>query len=160
VKTYNNVLQLVGNTPLVRLTKIVDGARAQLVVKLEPRIPFSSVKDRIGLSMIGDGEDKGLIRRGTAIVEPTSGNTRIALAFIAACKGYRCILTMPEDENAGRIARRTAREEGLLVGISAGAAVWAALEVAPRPQSEGQLIVAVVPSFGERYLSTRLFEEG
>jgi cysteine synthase A len=307
MKIYNNVLELVGNTPLVRLNKIVEGARGQIVVKLESRNPLSSVKDRIGLSMIEDGEGRGLIRKGTVIVEPTSGNTGIALAFVAAYKGYRCILTMPdsmsverrkllkalgaelvltpaaqgmkgaiekakeiaaatansyipqqfenqanpevhrrttaeeiwkdtdgkvdvlvagvgtggtitgvaevlkkrkpsfrvvavepakspvlsggthsphkiqgigagfipavlntkiideiikvEDEDAGKIARRMAREEGLLVGISAGAAVWAALEVARRPESEGKLIVAIIPSFGERYLSTWLFEE-
>jgi cysteine synthase A len=307
MKIYDNVLELVGNTPLVRLNKIVDGARGQVVVKLESRNPLASVKDRIGLSMIEDGEKKGLIRKGTVIVEPTSGNTGIALAFVAAYKGYHCILVMPdsmsmerrkllqalgaelvltpasvgvngaiqkakeiaaatpdsylpqqfenpanpevhrrttaeeiwrdtdgkvdilvagvgtggtitgvaevikkrkpsfkaiavepaasavlsgghpgphklqglgagfvpavlntkiideiikvEAEDAGRIARRMAREEGLLVGISAGAAVWAALEVARRPQSEGKLIVAIIPSFGERYLSTWLFEE-
>jgi cysteine synthase A len=307
VKIYNNVLELVGNTPLVRLNKIVEGARAQVVVKLESRNPLASVKDRIGLAMIEAGEAKGLIRKGTVIVEPTSGNTGIALAFVAAFKGYRCILTMPdsmsverrkllkalgaelaltpaaqgmkgaiekakeiaaatadsyipqqfenpanpevhrrttaeeiwkdtdgkvdvlvagvgtggtltgvaevikkrkpsfkvvaveptkspvlsggthsphkiqgigagfipavlntkiideiikvEDEDAGNISRRMAREEGLLVGISAGAAVWAALEVARRPESQGKLIVAIIPSFGERYLSTWLFEE-
>jgi cysteine synthase A len=308
MRIYSNVLELVGNTPLVRLNKIVEGARGQVLVKLESRNPLSSVKDRIGLSMIEDGEKKGRIRKGTVIVEPTSGNTGIALAFVSAFKGYRCILTMPdsmsverrkmlkalgaevvlipaaqgmkgaiakaqeiaaatpnsyipqqfenpanpevhrrttaeeiwkdtegkvdvlvagvgtggtitgvaevikkrkpsfkvvaveptkspvlsggthsphkiqgigagfipavlntriideiikvEDEDAGKIARRMAREEGLLVGISAGAAVWAALEVARRPESEGKLIVAIVPSFGERYLSTWLFEEG
>jgi cysteine synthase A len=307
VKIYNNVLELVGNTPLVRLNKIVDGARGQVVVKLESRNPLASVKDRIGLSMIEDAEARGRLRPGSVIVEPTSGNTGIALAFVAAFKGYRCVLTMPdsmsverrkmlkalgaelvltpaaqgmrgaiekaqeiagqtpnayipqqfenpanpevhrrttaeeiwrdtdgqadvlvagvgtggtltgvgevikkrkpsfkvvavepakspvlsggthsphkiqgigagfipavlntklideiikvEEEDAGKIARRMAREEGLLVGISAGAAVWAALEVARRRESEGKLIVAIVPSFGERYLSTWLFEE-
>jgi cysteine synthase A len=307
MKIYNNVLELVGNTPLVRLNKIVEGARGQIVVKLESRNPLASVKDRIGLSMIEAGEKQGLIRKGTVIVEPTSGNTGIALAFVAAFKGYHCILCMPdsmsverrkllkalgaelvltpasggmkaciekarqiaaathdsfipqqfenpanpeihrrttaeeiwrdtdgkadilvagvgtggtltgvgevikerkpsfqvvavepaksavlsggtpgphkiqglgagfipavlntkiideiiqvEDEDAWKTARRMAREEGLLVGISSGAAVWAALQVARRPQSEGKLIVAIVPSFGERYLSTWLFEE-
>ncbi len=307
MKIYDNVLELVGNTPLVRLNKITEGVRGQVVVKLESRNPLASVKDRIGLAMIEDGEARGRIRKGTVIVEPTSGNTGIALAFVAAFKGYRCILTMPdsmsverrkllkalgaelvltpaaqgmkgaiakaqeiaaetpgsfvpqqfenpanpevhrrttaeeiwkdtdgkadvlvagvgtggtltgvgevikkrkpsfkvvaveparspvlsggspsmhkiqgigagfvpavlntkiideivkvEDEEAGETARRLARAEGLLVGISAGAAVWAALEVARRPESEGKLIVSIVPSFGERYLSTWLFEE-
>jgi cysteine synthase A len=307
MKIYNNVLELVGNTPLVRLNKVTQGARGQVVVKLESRNPLASVKDRIGLAMIEDGEKKGLIRKDTVIVEPTSGNTGIALAFVAAFKGYHCILCMPdsfslerrkllkalgaelvltpaaqgmkgsiekakeiaastpnsfipqqfenpanpevhrrttaeeiwndtdgkadvlvagvgtggtitgvaealkkrkpsfrvvavepakspvlsggspsphriqgigagfipavqnreiidevirvEEEDAGKTARRMAREEGLLVGISSGAAVWAALEVARRPESEGKLIVAIVPSFGERYLSTWLFEE-
>jgi len=307
MRIYDNVLELVGNTPLVRLSKITEGARGRIVVKLESRNPLASVKDRIGLSMIEAGEKRGKIRKGTVIVEPTSGNTGIALAFVAAYKGYHCILTMPDsmsverrkllkalgaelvltpaaqgvrgaiekakeiaaatpnsyipqqfenpanpevhrkttaeeiwrdtegtadvlvagvgtggtitgvgevikerkpsfrvvavepaasavlsggtagphkiqglgagfvpavlntkiidevikvqDQDAGRIARRMAREEGLLVGISAGAAVWAALEVAKRPESEGKLIVAIIPSFGERYLSTWLFEE-
>ncbi len=307
MKIYNNVLELVGNTPLVRLNKLSQGMRGQVVVKLESRNPLASVKDRIGLSMVEDGERRGLIKKGTVIVEPTSGNTGIALAFVCAFKGYRCILCMPEsfsverrkllkalgaelhltpasqgmkgamekakeiadsipgayipqqfenpanpevhrrttaeeiwsdtdgkvdvlvagvgtggtitgvgevlkkkkpsfkvvaveptksavlsggspsphriqgigagfipavlntkiidevikveEEDAGRIARRMAREEGLLVGISAGAAVWAALEVARRPESAGKLIVAIIPSFGERYLSTWLFED-
>jgi cysteine synthase A len=307
MKIYDSVLELVGKTPLVRLNKITEGARGQVVVKLESRNPLASLKDRIGLAMIEDGEARGRIGKGTVIVEPTSGNTGIALAFVAAFKGYRCILTMPdsmsverrkllkalgaelvltpapqgmkgaiakaqeiaaetpgsfipqqfenpanpevhrrttaeeiwkdtdgkadvlvagvgtggtltgvgevikkrkpsfkvvaveparspvlsggspsmhkiqgigagfvpavlntkiideivkvEDEAAGKTARRLAREEGLLVGISAGAAVWAALEVARRPESEGKLIVSIVPSFGERYLSTWLFEE-
>jgi cysteine synthase A len=308
MKIYDSILDLVGNTPLVRLGRLAEGARAQIVLKLESRNPLASVKDRIGLAMIEDGEKKGLIKKGTVIVEPTSGNTGIALAFVAAYKGYRCILCMPEsfsierrklmaalgaelvltpaaqgmngavqkamevaaatpnsyvpqqfenpanpeahrrttaeeiwrdtdgkvdilvagvgtggtitgiaevikarkssfktiavepakspvlsggspsphrlqgigagfipkvlntkiideiikveEEDAGRIARRMAKEEGLLVGISTGAAVWAALEAGKRPENAGKLIVVIAPSFGERYLSTWLFEEG
>ena len=307
MKIYNNVLELVGNTPLVRLNKIVEGARAQVVVKLESRNPLSSVKDRIGLSMIEEGERKGLIRPGTVIVEPTSGNTGIALAMVCAARGIPCILTMPEtmskerrmvlraygaelvltpgaDGMAGAIAkanelvaanpsylmpqqfenaanpavhrrttaeeiwndtdgtvdivvagvgtggtitgvgqvlkerkpgvqiiavepaaspvlsggvkgphplagigagfvpaildthvydevvtvdapdamataRRAAAEEGLLVGISSGAAIWAAAQVAARPENAGKTIVVIIPSYGERYLSTALFAD-
>ena len=304
---YNSVLELVGKTPLVRLHKVTVGVMGEVVVKLESRNPLASVKDRIGLFMIEDAEKKGLINSDTVIVEPTSGNTGIALAFVAAFKGYRCILTMPEsmslerrkllkalgaelvltpaeggmkaaiekalelastipqsfvpqqfenpanpevhrrttaeeiwkdtdgkvdvvvagvgtggtltgvaevikkrkpsfkavaveptgspvlsggdpgshkiqgigagfipavlnrdiidevitvaDMDAGTISRRLAKEEGLFVGISSGAAVWAALEIARRPESKGKLIVAIAPSFGERYLSTWLFED-
>ena len=302
-----NVLELVGNTPLVRLTKITDGLKADVVVKLESRNPLSSVKDRIALAMVEDAEKRGLLKKGSVIVEPTSGNTGIGLAFVAAYKGYRCILTLPEtmsierrkllkalgaevvltpgpqgmkgavekakeivestpnafmpqqfenpanpeihrkttaeeiwkdtdgkvdilvagvgtggtitgvaelikkrkpsfkaiaveptkspvlsggthsphkiqgigagfipavlrrdlidevvkveDEDAGKVARRMAKEEGILVGISSGAAVWAALEVARRPASVGKMIVVIIPSSGERYLSTWLFED-
>ena len=101
MKIYNNMLELVGNTPLVRLNKITPGARGQVVVKLESRNPLASVKDRIGLAMIEDAEKKGLIRKGTVIVEPTSGNTGIALAFVAAVKGYRCILTHAREHEPG-----------------------------------------------------------
>lgn len=302
-----SILELVGDTPLVRLGKIARDVRADVVVKLESRNPLSSVKDRIALAMVEDAEKRGLLKAGSVIVEPTSGNTGIGLAFVAAYKGYRCVLTMPEsmsqerrkllkalgaelvltpaaegmrgaiarakevaasipgsfipqqfenpanpevhrrttaeeiwrdtdgrvdmvvagvgtggtitgvaealkqkkpsfraiavepakspvlsggapaphriqgigagfvpavlnakiideiikveDEDAGKTARRMAKEEGLLVGISSGAAVWAALEIARRPESEGKLMVVIVPSSGERYLSTWLFDE-
>jgi len=299
--------ELIGNTPLVRLNRVSEGVKAEVVAKLESFNPVGSVKDRIGVAMIADAEEKGLINKDTAVVEPTSGNTGIALAFVCAARGYRLILTMPDtmslerrqllsilgaelvltpgaegmpgairkaeqlvaenpryfmpqqfknpanleihrlttaeeiwrdtdgkvdilvcgvgtggtitgvaevikprkpqfkaiavepvdspvlsggkpgphkiqgigagfvpdvlrtdlidevikvtNEDAGTIARRLAREEGILAGISSGAATWAALEVARRQENEGKLIVVVLPDTGERYLSTWLFHE-
>ena len=299
--------ELIGNTPLVRLNRVTEGVKAEVVAKLESFNPLGSVKDRIGVAMIVDAEEKGLISRDTVIVEPTSGNTGIALAFVCAARGYRLILTMPDtmslerrqllsifgaelvltpgaegmpgavrkaeqlvaentnyfvpqqfnnpanpeihrlttaeeiwrdtngevdilvsgvgtggtitglaevikkrkpefkaiaveptdspvlsggkpgshkiqgigagfipqilkldlvdeiirvtNEDAGIMARRLAKEEGILAGISSGAATWAALEVAKRTGNQGKLIVVVLPDTGERYLSTWLFQE-
>ena len=299
--------ELIGNTPLVRLNRITEGLEAEVVAKLESFNPVHSVKDRIGVSMIVDAEEKGLIKKDTVIVEPTSGNTGIALGFVCAARGYKLILTMPDtmslerrqllsifgaqlvltpgaegmpgavrkaeqlvadnpnyfmpqqfknpanpeihrlttaeeiwrdtdgkvdilvsgvgtggtitgvaevikqrkpqfraiavepvdspvlsggkpgkhkiqgigagfvpdvlrlglvdeiirvtNEDAGGTARRLAKEEGILAGISSGAATWAALEVAKRPENKGRLIVVVLPDTGERYLSTWLFQE-
>lgn len=301
------VTDLIGNTPLVRINRLAAGLPAELVAKLEFYNPAHSVKDRIGAAMIESGERDGRIAPGTVIVEPTSGNTGIALAMVCAARGYRCILTMPEtmskerrqvlraygaeliltpgtegmtgaiakaqeianntpnsfmpqqfnnpanpeihrqttaeeiwrdtdgkvdvvvagigtggtitgvgevlkarkpetrivavepdaspvlsggvkgphpiqgigagfvpailntkiydevirvkNEDAFTLGRRAAREEGLLVGVSSGAALWAALQVAARPESKGKLIVVVIPSFGERYLSSPLFAD-
>jgi len=299
--------EIIGNTPLVRLNHITQGAVADVVVKLESFNPLSSVKDRIGVAMIVTAEEQGLITKDSVIVEPTSGNTGIALAFVCAARGYKLILTMPDtmsmerrqllavlgahlvltpgtegmpgaikkaeqlvaenanyfmpqqfknlanpeihrlttaeeiwrdtegkvdivvagvgtggtitgiaevlkqrktgfkavavepaaspvlsggkmephkiqgigagfipavlkldlideiikvaNEDAGMTAGKLASHEGILAGISAGAATWAALELAKRPENKGKLIVAILPDTGERYLSTWLFQE-
>jgi len=296
---------LIGNTPLVRLNRIAQGTKAEVVAKLESFNPLGSVKDRIGVSMVVDAEEKGFINKDTVIVEPTSGNTGISLAFVCAARGYKLILTMPDtfslerrqllsvfgaelvltpgaegmpgavrkaeqlaaenpnyfmpqqfknpanpevhrlttaeeiwrdtdgrvdilvcgvgtggtitgiaevikprkpefkaiaveptdspvlsggkpgshkiqgigagfipdvlrmdlvdeivkvtNEDAGIMTRRLAKEEGILAGVSSGAAAWAALEVSKRLENKGKLIVVVLPDTGERYLSTWLF---
>ena len=303
----NNVTELIGNTPLVRLNRLTQGAVAAVAAKLEFYNPAHSVKDRIGVSMIEAAEQAGKITPDTIILEPTSGNTGIALAFVCAARGYKCTLIMPEtmskerrmllraygaeliltpgsegmagairtaeelaagdsryfipqqfqnpanpeihrrttaeeiwrdtdglvdiliagvgtggtitgvgevlkarkpafqvvavepdaspilsggpkgphpiqgigagfvpqvlntaiydeiirvkNEDAFQTSRAMAAQEGLLVGISSGAAVWAALQVARRPENAGKLIVVIIPSFGERYLSTPLFAD-
>lgn len=306
MKIAEDLTKLIGNTPLVRISKI-NPTEAEIVAKLEMYNPLSSVKDRVGFSMIDAAEKKGLIKPGDTLIEPTSGNTGIGLAFVSAIKGYRLILTMPEtmsierrkilhvlgaevvlteayegmdgavkkakelaetipnafipqqfanpdnpeihrrttaeeiwndtdgkvdvfvagvgtggtltgvgqilkqrnpnikiiavepfksavlsggiaaphklqgigagfippvldrdiideiitvkDEDAGEIARELSKREGLLVGISSAAALWAALEIAKRPEHKGQRIVTVFPDSGERYLSTWLFDD-
>jgi cysteine synthase len=307
MKIANNVVDLVGNTPLVMLNRVTEGAFASVVAKLEYYNPGHSVKDRIGMSMIDAAEKAGLIKPDTIIVEPTSGNTGIALAMVCAARGYQCVLTMPETmskerrmllraygaqlvltpgpqgmpgaiakaeemvasdsryfmpqqfnnpanpeihrhttaeeiwrdtdgrvdivvsgvgtggtitgvgevlksrkpsvkmiavepdaspvlsggqkgphpiqgigagfvpevlntkiydeiirvraEDAYATSRKMANKEGLLVGISAGAAVWASLQVAQRSENKGKLIVVVIPDYGERYLSTALYAD-
>jgi cysteine synthase A len=318
-RIYNNIIETVGRTPLVKLNKVTAGLHATILLKCEYFNPLSSVKDRIGMAMIEDAEKRGMLTKDTVIIEPTSGNTGIALAFVAAAKGYKIILTMPEtmslerrtllamlgaklvltpgaegmkgaiaraeqlaketpnawipqqfenpanveihrkttaeeiwadtdgkvdilvagvgtggtltgcaevikprkpsfeaiavdpkdspvigqtlagqplkpgphkiqglgagfipknlhlkdaqgnalikesipvaNDDAFAMARRLAKEEGILCGISSGANVWAAIQVAKRPENKGKLIVTIAPSTGERYLSTPLAAE-
>jgi cysteine synthase len=306
-KIYDDITKTIGNTPLVKINKLATGLNATILAKLESFNPLSSVKDRIGSAMIETAEKEGKLDKDSVIIEPTSGNTGIALAFVCAAKGYRLILTMPDtmsterrqlleilgaelvltagekgmqgavdkaselvektphgfmpqqfnnpanpeihrkttaeeiwndtdgnvdvfiagigtggtvtgvggalkeknssikiiglepedspvlsggqpgphkiqgigagfipevldsdvideiikvsNDDAGILARRLAKEEGIFVGISSGAAMWAALRVAKRPESDGKTIVVVLPDTGERYLSTWLFSE-
>jgi len=305
VKVYQNITEVFGNTPLVRLNRMTDGAKANVFAKLEFYNPTSTVKDRIGIAMVDAAEKSGQLKPGGTIVEATSGNTGIALAMVGAARGYKTILTMPESmskerrallrafgaelvltpasegmkgavakaeelgangavlvrqfeneanpeihrkttaeeiwrdtdgkvdaivagigtggtitgigqvlksrkpeikifavepaaspilnggkpgghpiqgigpnfvppildrnvydevidveaDNAVAFARRAAAEEGILAGISSGAALWAAVQVANRPEMAGKTIVVIIPSFGERYLSTILYKD-
>src|SRR6201987_109724 len=101
-RIYNDIVETVGRTPLVRLNKVTAGVDATILLKCEFFNPLGSVKDRIGMAMIEDAEKRGILKKDTVIIEPTSGNTGIALAFVAAAKGYKIILTMPETMSLER----------------------------------------------------------
>lgn len=117
-KYFNNITETVGNTPLVKLNKLSEGLPGNIFVKVESFNPLSSVKDRIGLALIEDGEKKGLIKKDTTIIEPTSGNTGIALAFVCASRGYKLILTMPESMSVER--RRLLKALGAEIELTSG----------------------------------------
>jgi cysteine synthase A len=162
-RIHENVTDLIGGTPLLRLHKLSGCAQARVVVKLESFNPGGSVKDRIGLSMIQDAEARGLITRTTTLIEPTSGNTGIALALVAAARGYRLILVMPDTMSVER--RSLMKAYGAELVLTPGAkgmagAIQKAEELAARiPENKDKLIVAILPDTGERYLSTALFQE-
>ena len=208
-RIYTSADQLIGHTPLLELTHIEKDAdlSAKLLAKLEYFNPAGSVKDRIAKAMIDDAEASGKLKPGSVIIEPTSGNTGIGLAAVAAAKGYRIIIVMPEtmsverrqlmkaygaelvlsegakgmkgaiakadvldtkvydeiitveNDDAFATGRLIGHKEGVLVGISSGAAVWAAIQLAKRPENAGKNIVVLLPDTGDRYLSTPLFAE-
>ena len=108
----HDITETIGNTPLVRLNRLTAGAQAEVLVKLESFNPIHSVKDRIGVAMIASAEELGLIKKDTVIVEPTSGNTGISLAFVAAARGYKLILTMPEKATSLRLRRTPGSDSG------------------------------------------------
>lgn len=195
---YQNVTELIGNTPLVRLNRLEKecGADAEIIGKLEYFNPAGSVKDRVAAQMIEDAEAAGKLKEGSVIIEPTSGNTGIGeylkeknpdIKIVAVepssspvlskgqsgphkiqgigagfvpdvlnTKIYDEIIAI-DDADAFELGRAIARKEGILVGISSGAALWAAIQLAKRPENKGKKIVALLPDTGDRYLSTPMF---
>jgi cysteine synthase A len=173
---------LTGGAPLVELSRLARGLGARVVGKLEMRNPAGSVKDRLGLALIEDAERRGRLRHGATLVEATGGNTGIGLAFVCAIRGHRLILAMPESLSVERVAllrqlgaevvltpgilmaeaaaRRLARTEGIVAGVSSGAALHAALAIAARPEAAGATIVVLLADTGERYITTALFSTG
>ena len=221
-KIYTSADQLIGKTPLLELTHIEKkyGLKAKVLAKLEYFNPAGSVKDRIARKMLDDAEAAGKLTPDSVIIEPTSGNTGIGLASVAAARGYRIIIVMPEtmsverrqlmkaygaelvltegakgmkgaiakadelakeipnsfvpdvldtkvydeiipvsNEAAFEAGKLIGKSEGVLVGISSGAAAYAAIELAKRPENEGKTIVVLLPDTGDRYLSTPLFQD-
>jgi len=143
MKIKKDITELIGNTPLVELNKISEGLETKIVTKLESFNPLSSVKDRIGISMINDAEKRGLLKKGSTVIEPTSGNTGIALAFVCAVKGYRLILTMPQTMSVERRKMLkafgaelilTPGEQGMKGAINKAQEIYKQLEDAFMPQ--------------------------
>lgn len=182
---HKDILQLIGNTPLVKINKLNSQKNVELYAKLEFLNPGGSVKDRIALSMIEGAERRKELTKNKIVLEATSGNTGIGLALVCAVKGYRLLLTMPETvsverrkilkalgaeilltptkdgtdgaiERAYEMAREIAKKEGIFVGMSSGAAIFGALQII-KDLKRG-LIVVLFPDGGERYLSTNLFD--
>ncbi len=144
-KIAEDITQLVGNTPLVRLKRVGKGLPVQLVAKLEPFNPLGSVKDRIGLAMIEAAEREGALRPGMTIVEPTSGNTGIALAFVAAAGGYRCLLVMPETMSEER--RKLLRALGARLILTPGEKGMGGRWSEPRSSWPGTPNISCLSSF-------------
>lgn len=193
----DSVVDLVGNTPLVRINRLAKGCQAQVLAKLEFYSPGANVKDRIGVSMILAAERAGKLKPDTVIVEPTSGTiTGVGEVIKKRKPAFRCVAVEPDasavlsggqkgphmiqglgagfipevlnreicdeiirvkNDDALDTARQLARQEGLFVGISSGAAIWAALQLARRDDNKGKMIVAVLPSYGKRYLTSPLY---
>jgi cysteine synthase len=156
---YESVLATVGRTPLVRLPRLIK-SKATVLAKMESRNPLASVKDRIGVAMIEAAEKAGKINEKTIKLGPHKIQG-IGAGFVPKVLNLKVVdevLPIDQDE-AIDYARRAAREEGLFVGISSGAALRAAEIVAGRPENAGKIIVAIIPSFGERYLSSPLFAD-
>ena len=195
---YQNVTELIGNTPLVRLNRLEKecGADAEIIGKLEYFNPAGSVKDRVAAQMIEDAEAAGKLKEGSVIIEPTSGNTGIGEYLKEKNPDIKIVAVEPssspvlskgqsgphkiqgigagfvpdvlntkiydeiipvDDADAFELGRAIARKEGILVGISSGAALWAAIQLAKRPENKGKKIVALLPDTGDRYLSTPMF---
>ena len=163
-KIYTSADQLIGHTPLLELTHIeaAEGLQAKILAKLEYFNPAGSVKDRIAKAMIDDAEAKGVLKPGSVIIEPTSGNTGIGLASVAAARGYRIIIVMPETMSVER--RQLMKAYGAELVLTEGSkgmkgAIAKADELAKRPENAGKTIVALLPDTGDRYLSTPLFAD-
>ena len=152
----DSVVDAIGNTPIVRLNNLTKDLEAEVDVKMESFNPTGSVKDRVSVAMIEDAEKSGKLTKDAVIIEPTSGNTGIGLASVAAAKGYRTIIVMPETMSIER--RKLMKAYGAELVLTEGAKGMKGA-IAKRQENEGKTIVVVFPDNGDRYYSTPLFEE-